>query len=83
MANAFTFHVTQINFDEDYTPSNNTRITTNFANLARGPRRKENLRNTLQMIDNRCNALAYWDNPKGDRYSVKLAILSVDRKSVV
>ena len=30
------------------------------------------------MIDNRFNALAQWDNPKGDRYSVELEIISVD-----
>jgi hypothetical protein len=42
-------------FDENYNPSENTRITTNFANLARGENRQENLRNTLVMIDNRFN----------------------------
>jgi hypothetical protein len=30
------------------------------------------------MIDNRFNSLAYWDNPKGDRYSVELEIISVE-----
>nr|CAC81934.1 hypothetical protein [Aliivibrio salmonicida] len=30
------------------------------------------------MIDNRFNALANWDNAKGDRYSVELEIISVD-----
>ncbi len=30
------------------------------------------------MIDNRFNALAHWDNPKGDRYSVELEIISVE-----
>lgn len=30
------------------------------------------------MIDNRFNALAHWDNPNGDRYSVELEIISVD-----
>ena len=30
------------------------------------------------MIDNRFNALAYWDNPKGDRYSLELDIISVE-----
>lgn len=74
----FTFAIKSIRFDENYLPSDTTRITTNFANLARGERRQENLRNTLTMIDNRFNALAYWDNPKGDRYSVELDIISVD-----
>lgn len=36
------------------------------------------MRNTLTMIDNRFNALAYWDNPKSDRYSVELEIISVE-----
>ncbi|MBL7599123.1 DUF1852 family protein, partial [Escherichia coli] len=56
----------------------NTRITTNFANLARGESRQENLRNTLRMIDNRFNSLAHWDNPKGDRYSVELKIITAE-----
>ncbi len=74
----FTFSIKSICFDEDYHPSENTRITTNFANLARGENRQENLRNALRMIDNRFNALAHWDNPKGDRYSVELEIISVE-----
>ncbi|GAA3543279.1 DUF1852 domain-containing protein [Zobellella aerophila] len=78
MSNDFTFAINSIGFDENYQPSDNTRITTNFANLARGESRQENLRNALKMIDNRFNALAHWDNPKGDRYSVELEIISVD-----
>lgn len=75
---AFTFTIKRICFDENYRPADNTRITTNFANLARGASRQENLRNTLRMIDNRFNALAHWDNPKGDRYTVELEIISVE-----
>lgn len=78
MSKDFTFAIKSICFDEDYLPSDNTRITTNFANLARGTSRQENLRNTLKMIDNRFNALAHWDNPKGDRYTVNLEIISVE-----
>ncbi len=74
----FTFSLKSHRFDENYRPSENTRITTNFANLARGENRQENLRNALWMIDNRFNALAHWDNPKGDRYSVELEIISVE-----
>lgn len=74
----FTFTVKNIRFDENYRPSDSTRITTNFANLARGEEREENLRNTLRMIDNRFNALADWDNPNGDRYTVDLDIISVE-----
>ncbi|WP_434460730.1 DUF1852 domain-containing protein [Serratia plymuthica] len=74
----FTFTLKSSVFDENYNPSENTRITTNFANLARGKNRQENLRNTLVMIDNRFNTLAHWDNPKGDRYSVELEIISVE-----
>ncbi|VVD82216.1 hypothetical protein PIN31115_01174 [Pandoraea iniqua] len=78
MSKDFTFAIKSICFDEDYHPSDNTRITTNFANLARGSSRRENLRNTFRMIDNRFNALAHWDNPKGDRYTVNLEIISVE-----
>ncbi|MGF1719359.1 DUF1852 domain-containing protein [Vibrio kyushuensis] len=74
----FTFTVKSLSLDENYHPSDSTRITTNFANLARGVSRQENLRNALKMIDNSFNALAHWDNPKGDRYSVELDIISVD-----
>ena len=74
----FTFTIKRSRFDENYNPSENTRITTNFANLARGDNRQQNLRNTLAMIDNRFNALAHWDNPKGDRYTVELDIISVE-----
>ena len=78
MKDDFSFTIKRVCFDEDYRPSNNTRVTTNFANLARGEYRKANLRNALAMIDNRFNALASWDNPAGNRYSVELEIISVD-----
>lgn len=78
MSNDFTFVIDSLAFDENYHPSDSTRLTTNFANLARGESRQENLRKTLNMINNRFNALAQWDNPTGDRYSVELEIISVD-----
>ncbi len=78
MSNDFIFTINNICFDENYHPADNTRITTNFANLARGEYRQDNLRNALRMIDNSFNALAHWDNPNGDRYSVELEIISVE-----
>ncbi|AEI81473.1 hypothetical protein CNE_BB1p00400 (plasmid) [Cupriavidus necator N-1] len=78
MNNELTFKLKSICFDENYHPSDSTRITTNFANLARGKSRQQNLRNTLRMIDNRFNDLAHWDNPTADRYSVELEIISVE-----
>jgi len=75
--NGFTFSIGRIPFDEEYHPADSTRVTTNFANLARGESRRENLRNTLRMIDNRFNSLVHWDNPGGDRYAVELFIVSV------
>lgn len=77
MASEFTFHITTTRFDEDYTPAESSRATTNFANLARGEHRRQNLRNALTMIDRRFNDLAHWDNPSGDRYTVELDIVSV------
>ena len=77
MKNELSFHCKRISFDENYQPSDSTRITTNFANLARGESRQQNLRNTLRMINNRFNDLAHWDNPAGDRYAVELEIISV------
>lgn len=73
-----SFKIKRIYFDETYHPSDNTRLTTNFANLARGENRQENLRNVLKMIDNRFNDLAQWDNPTGDRYSVEIEIISAE-----
>lgn len=78
MNQELSFSLRSIRFDENYLPSDSTRITTNFANLARGASRQQNLRNTLRMIDNRFNDLAHWDNPTGDRYSVELEIISVE-----
>ncbi len=78
MTTNFTFDIKRIDFDENYRPADNTRITTNFANLARGERREENLRDTLEMINSRFNGLAHWDNPNADRYTLKLEIISVD-----
>ena len=75
---SFAYTIKKIRFDKNYHPSENTRVTTNFANLARGESRQENLGNTLEMINSRFNALACWDNPKGDRYTVDLDIISVD-----
>jgi hypothetical protein len=77
MSNDFNYSNKRICFDENYLPAKSTRLTTNFANLARGENRQENLRNTLQMINSRFNSLAHWDNPNGDRYSVELEIISV------
>jgi hypothetical protein len=78
MANEFTFSITTTRFDEDYAPSNSSRTTTNFANLARGEHRQQNLRSALTMIDRRFNDLAHWDNPGRDRYTVELDIVSVE-----
>ena len=75
MSNKLTYSISKIRFDENYKPADSTRLTTNFANLARGESRQENLRKTLTMINNRFNALAHWDNPTADRYSVELDII--------
>jgi len=73
----FTFTLKSTCLDENYHPSSQTRLTTNFANLARGANRQQNLRNALNMINNRFNSLAHLDNPKGDRYLVELEIMTV------
>ncbi len=78
MANEFAFHIATTRFDEDYSPSDSSRLTTNFANLARGEHRQQNLRNALAMIDRRFNDLAHWDNPTRDRYTLELSIVSAE-----
>ena len=78
MNKGFTYNIKRISFDENYQPSDNTRLTTNFANLARGEKRQQNLSRAIKMIDNRFNTLAYWDNPNSDRYGVELEIIHVD-----
>jgi hypothetical protein len=80
MANDLTFSITRTRFDEDYSPADSSRLTTNFANLARGEHRQQNLRSALGMIDRRCNELASAVDPAGsagDRYRVELDIVSV------
>lgn len=72
---AFSIETTR--FDEDYSPLASTRITTNFANLARGESRLQNLRSTFTMIDDRFNGLVRGDDEDGGRYSVDLDIISV------
>lgn len=76
----FTYSIKSSSFDENYNPSENTRITTNFANLARGENRQQNLRNTIVMMNNRFNSLATWDNPTADRYAIEIDIISVEMK---
>ncbi|RUT26382.1 DUF1852 domain-containing protein [Asaia sp. W19] len=78
MQPSVTFDIRKTRFDTGYCPSDQTRITTNFANLARGANREENLRSVLRMIDNRFNAAAHWDNPAGDRYGLALEIISAE-----
>ncbi len=78
MSQLFSYSIKSVCFDENYHPSDNTRLTTNFANLARGESRQENLRNTLNMMNSRFNDLAHWDNPHADRYSIELEIISVE-----
>lgn len=78
MNNELTFKLKSTAFDKNYQPADDTRLTTNFANLARGSFREANLCNALAMINNRFNALANWDNTQGDRYSVELEIVSVE-----
>jgi len=73
-----TFSVTTTRFDEHYAPATTSRTTTNFANLARGENRQQNLRNALEMIDHRFNNLVHWDNPRRDRYRLTLDIVSAD-----
>lgn len=76
MANEITFSITTTRFDEDYAPVEGSRVTTNFANLARGENRRQNLRTALTMIDRRLNDLATGGADAG-RYGAELDIVSV------
>lgn len=78
MTNECVFSIGTTRFDEGYTPSSSSRGTTNFANLARGDDREQNLRNAVTMMNTRVNELLHWDNPRGDRYELELEIVSVD-----
>ncbi len=88
MTDDLTFSITRTRFDEDYSPSDSSRLTTNFANLARGERRQENLRNALGMIDGRLNELAgaagssAVSSATSDRYRAELDIVSVSMEFV-
>ncbi|WGH92684.1 DUF1852 family protein [Auritidibacter ignavus] len=74
---AITFTLNHTRFDENYQPLDGTRLTTNFANLARGENREQNLRTALRMIDDRFNELITQGNASGQRYRVQLEIVSV------
>lgn len=76
--NDFTFLIKRTAFDENYEPESSTRLTTNFANLARGDNRKQNLKNALTMMNNRLNDLADWDNPTADRYRLAVDIITAE-----
>lgn len=78
MANEVSFRLSTTRFDENYAPSSTSRTTTNFANLARGEQRQQNLRTALALIDRRFNELARAENPDGDRFAVELDIVSVE-----
>lgn len=78
MSNNFKYSLESTIFDANYIPADSTRTTTNFANLARGETREQNLQNALKMMENRFNDLAYWDNPTGDRYTLELEIVSIE-----
>ena len=74
-----TFTLVRTRFDEDYQPEDGTRLTTNFANLARGEDRRQNLRSALRMIDDRFNQLMRPEGAEaGDRYALELDIISVN-----
>ena len=70
----FRFSIRMTRFDEDYVPASGSRITTNFANLARGEGRRTNLQRALRMIEDRANDLAGSEG----RYAVELDIVSAD-----
>ncbi|MFJ4297746.1 putative oxygenase MesX [Curtobacterium sp. NPDC089689] len=88
MTDDLTFSITRTRFDEDYSPSDSSRLTTNFANLARGEHRQQNLRNALSLINGRLNELAgaagssAVPSATGDRYRVELDIVSVSMEFV-
>jgi len=73
MTNDITFSITTTRFDEDYAPAENSRVTTNFANLARGAGRRRNLQGALSMMDRRVNELLSAEA----RYRLELDIVSV------
>ncbi|MGL3200019.1 MULTISPECIES: putative oxygenase MesX [Curtobacterium] len=88
MTDDLTFGITRTRFDEDYSPSDSSRLTTNFANLARGEHRQQNLRNALSLINGRLNELAdaaessAASSATGARYRVELDIVSVSMEFV-
>ncbi|GAA1999591.1 putative oxygenase MesX [Brevibacterium samyangense] len=78
MAPVFGYRITTTPFDEDYTPAADSRRTTNFANLARGTNRRENLRTALRMMDARLGDLTTESGTRSDRYSLGLEIVTAD-----
>lgn len=62
-------------FDRDYLPAAHTRLTTNFANLARGDDRHENLCKYFEITERRLNELMQVAGHRGE-YSIRLNIVS-------
>lgn len=89
MSSDFTYRISTTRFDENYTPSADSRTTTNFANLARGEHRQANLRTALSMIATRFHDLVRRaDAPRDNhqarephsqgRYGLDLDIVTAD-----
>jgi hypothetical protein len=73
----FRFELTRFDYDEDYSPSPESRATTNFANLARSPHRKANLVLLFEMINERLNELMRSAGHGSSSYRIRLRIVNV------
>ncbi|MCF6312627.1 MAG: DUF1852 domain-containing protein [Verrucomicrobiales bacterium] len=75
----FRFELTRFDYDEDYSPSPESRATTNFANLARSTHRQANLVLLFEMINNRLNELmrSSGAGQGSSSYQIRLRIVNV------
>ena len=70
--------IIKTNFDSNYIPDAKSRSTTNLVNLAKDSEKREaNISLLLEMINTKLNKLLSEDNPKNDRYKIKIEILTI------
>jgi hypothetical protein len=76
LATDFQIHQSTTPLDENFLPAQSSRLTTNFANLARGPHRQTHLRQVLGDINLRLRELMPLAGYANADYEIDLQILS-------
>lgn len=68
------FYLKQIPYNVNYKPTQLTRMTTNYANLARGELRQSNIKSVLKIINTKLNKILRQNSSTQERYEIDLFI---------